>query len=137
MLCQVDMLAVAAPDHPLNQGEGVVSELELSKHRQVVLRDSGARQEQNAGWLQAEQRWTVSHFSSSIKIVKNGLAFAFLPSNWIREELASGELIQLPLEESLSRKLPLYLLLADREAAGPATRALYEMIHEALGTQRS
>jgi len=132
MLCQVEMLAVAAPNHPLVRDRDEVSEMELKNHRQVVLRDTGTKREVDSGWLQSEQRWTVSHFSSSIKIMKTGLAFAFVPQNWVADELATGKLCVIPLSQSLSRSIPLYLLLADREAAGPATQALYEMLGREL-----
>ena len=135
MVCQVEMLAVAAPNHPLVKDRSEVSEMELKNHRQVVLRDSGIRREVDSGWLQSEQRWTVSHFSSSIKIMKTGLAFAFIPRNWVADELASGELCPIPLDENLSRSIPVYLLLADREVAGPATRALFKMLGEELRRQ--
>ena len=128
LLTEITMAPVASPDHPLIKDRETVSELELSSHRQVVLRDTGARREQDSGWLKAEQRWTVSHFASSIKILKSGLAFAILPLNWITAELASGVLQRIPLSETLERKLPLYLLLTERQSAGPATRALHDII---------
>lgn len=128
LLTEITMAPVAAPEHPLIKGRDAVSELELSSHRQVVLRDSGSRQKQDSGWLKAEQRWTVSHFASSIKILKSGLAFAILPLNWISAELASGTLQRIPLGETLERKLPLYLMLTDKQFAGPTTRALHAII---------
>ena len=78
-LLQVEMLPVAAPTHPLNLSGNKVSEMELRHHRQVVLRDTGMRREQDAGWLDSEQRWTVSHFSTSVKLLKSGLVFGFVP----------------------------------------------------------
>ena len=127
-LRDIIMAPVAAAGHPLVQGRTEVSELELRQHRQVVLRDTGSRREVDSGWLQAEQRWTVSHFSTSIKMLLSGLAFAMLPLNWVQPYLDRGELQRIPLQPSLDRNIPLYLLLADRTAAGPATRALYDML---------
>jgi DNA-binding transcriptional LysR family regulator len=127
-LTTVSMLPVAAPSHPLVKDRENVSELELKSHRQIVLRDTGTKREQDSGWLGAQQRWTVSHFSSSISLVKTGLAFAFLPNNWIQQELTNGSLHLIPLQESFQRSLPLYLMFADRPNAGPATRALAELI---------
>jgi|TARA_B110000971_G_C19910626_1_gene454345 DNA-binding transcriptional LysR family regulator len=127
-LTTINMLPVAAPSHPLVKDRKNVSELELQSHRQIVLRDTGTKREQDAGWLGAGQRWTVSHFSSSISLVKTGLAFAFLPDNWIEQELTNGSLHLIPLQESFQRSLPLYLMFADRPNAGPATRALAELI---------
>ncbi len=132
-LMQVHMLPVAAPQHPLLTQQREISQLELRGHRQVVLRDTGSRRELDAGWLEAEQRWTVSHFSTSIKLVKSGLAFAFLPRNWIEQELLSGELQQLPLQPSMQRTMQLYLMLSDSLTAGPGTRALAELIVSEVG----
>lgn len=134
-LRQITMIPVAAPTHPLISEDLMVTELELRGHRQVVLRDTGAHREQDAGWLSAEQRWTVSHFSSSITLVKSGLAFAFLPDNWIRTELARGELQQIPLEQSLDRIITMKLFLTENEAAGPATKALAKLLVEDLSKQ--
>lgn len=138
-LMQVTMVPVAAPEHALLKPGSVsldstspseISELELRAHRQVVLRDTGSRREQDAGWLKAEQRWTVSHFSSSIELIKSGLAFGFLPRNWIEAELRSGELVQIPLQQNIDRVIQMYLIMADKEAAGPASKALKDIILE-------
>ena len=127
-LTTISMLPVAAPSHPLVKKRENVSEIELQSHRQIVLRDTGTKREQDIGWLGAEQRWTVSHFSSSISLVKTGLAFAFLPDKWVKEELESGSLHLIQLQERFQRSLPLYLMFADKPNAGPATRALSELI---------
>lgn len=131
-LLQVKMIPVAAPGHPLVKNREDVSELELRSIRQVVLRDTGTFREQDSGWLQADQRWTVSHFSTSIKLLRSGLVFAFLPQNWIEQELAEGSLQRIPLAPSMDRLLQVHMMLADNQAAGPATKALYETIFEKL-----
>ena len=131
-LLQVKMIPVAAPGHPLVKNREDVSELELRSMRQVVLRDTGTFREQDSGWLQADQRWTVSHFSTSIKLLRSGLVFAFLPQNWIEQELAEGSLQRIPLAPSMDRLLQVHMMLADNQAAGPATKALYETIFEKL-----
>lgn len=133
-ITSIEMIPVASPSHPLLQeaGSGGINEWELRSHRQIVLRDSGYRREQDAGWLGAEQRWTVSHFSSSIHLLKTGLAFAFLPRNWVTGELEMGELTELPLVMGGNRIIPLYLIMASTEASGPATRAMADLIRELI-----
>ncbi len=137
---QIRMIPVAHPTHPLfSQREKVecqetaalgdpngITEWDLKGARQIVLRDSGARREQNAGWLGSEQRWTVSHFASSLKILRAGLAFAFLPEDWVAEDLRTGTLRQLPLADGGERLIMLHLMLSNRETVGPATRLLAE-----------
>ncbi len=132
-LTQVSMIPVAAPSHPLVLNRENVSEMELRSMRQVVLRDTGTRREQDAGWLESEQRWTVSHFSTSIKLLRSGLAFAFVPRNWIEAELAEGSLRRIPLDTSLDRLIQMYIMLTDNQAAGPASRALHDGILQRLG----
>ncbi|MFM1895317.1 MAG: hypothetical protein RLZZ385_391 [Pseudomonadota bacterium] len=127
-LRSVTMLPVAAPFHSLFQSGQDVSELELRRHRQIVLRDTGQRGQKDVGWLQAEQRWTVSHFSSTISLVKAGLGFAFLPRNWIATALQDGSLREIPLEGGYQRVIPLYLMLSHRDTSGPATRDLSSIL---------
>lgn len=131
-LLQVKMIPVAAADHPLVKDRESVSEMELRNMRQVVLRDTGTHREQDAGWLQAEQRWTVSHFSTSIKLLRSGLVFAFIPHNWIEEELAQGSLLRIPVEPSMDRVVQMNLMLSNQQACGPATQALHDIIVDKL-----
>jgi len=131
-MLQVKMIPVAAPDHPLIKNRDSVSEVELRTRRQVVLRDTGTHREQDAGWLQAEQRWTVSHFSTSIKLLRSGLVFGFVPQNWIEEELSQGSLQRIPVEPSIDRVIQMHLMLANSQASGPATTALHDTILDKL-----
>ena len=100
--------------------------------RQVVLRDTGTHREQDAGWLQAEQRWTVSHFSTSIKLLRSGLVFAFIPQEWIMDELAQGTLRRIPVDSSMDRIIQMHLMLSNHQASGPATKALHDTIIDKL-----
>ena len=128
----IRMIPVASPDHPVFKLD-TVSELELKSYRQVVLRDSGQRTQQDSGWLESEQRWTVSHFSSSISVIKAGLAFGFLPLNWVQTSLELGTLREINIGGGYSRTIPLYLMYASQDLAGPATRALGEILQQDLG----
>jgi DNA-binding transcriptional LysR family regulator len=58
-----------------------------------------------------------------------GLGYAWYAEENIREELQSGALERLPLTEGAERFATLYLVHADRVAAGPGTRRLVEIIH--------
>jgi DNA-binding transcriptional LysR family regulator len=59
-----------------------------------------------------------------------GLGYAWYAEENIREELDAGLLSRLPLTEGAERFATLYLVYADREAAGPGTRRLVEIIRE-------
>ena len=124
---QVCMRAVARYDHPLVKFTEV-SEQELRLHRQLVVRDTGIKREQDGGWLGSSQRWTVSHFSSSIKAVKAGLGFAFIPQTFIEKELASGELKILPLFHGGERSMTLHLILTGQSHAGEAAKKVSDYL---------
>lgn len=128
-LMQAEFVAVARADHPLHQiGRGLTLQ-DLSRHRQLVVRDSGRLHNRDMGWLGAEQRWTVSHVSTSVDMVQRGMGFAWLPASRVASGLASGVLAELPLTQGVQRYVTLYLSYADRDRAGPAACRLAELLH--------
>lgn len=131
-LSTAHMRYIASPTHPLVQLGRPLYEDDLKQHRQIVIRDSGVKRTRDAGWLGAEQRWTVSHMASSIEAVKAGLGFASIPVELVHEELAAGEVVQLPLAVGGGRDLQLYLVKTAQSHAGPATEALATIIAKRL-----
>jgi DNA-binding transcriptional LysR family regulator len=92
-----------------------------------VIRDSGSGGV-DAGWLGAEQRWTVSHMSTSVHAAVMGLGFAWYPEEIIADELANGSLQRLPLQEGEERFADLYLVYAEADYTGPAARRFGEIL---------
>jgi DNA-binding transcriptional LysR family regulator len=127
-LMPVEFIAVASPSHALNALDRPLALEDLRGHRQLVVRDSGSRRRLDAGWLGAEERWTVSHIKTSIEMLKLGLGFAWVPREHIWSELDSGALVPLRLVEGGTRRVELNLVYADRDSAGPATRELARLI---------
>jgi DNA-binding transcriptional LysR family regulator len=126
-LMQMPFTCAAAPSHPLHQLGREVTLEDLRRHRHLVIRDSSALRAFKAGWLN-EVRWTVSNKATSIRAAVMGLGFAWYPADSIREELQAGSLKELPLREGKERHATLYLIYADREAAGPGTKLLAGII---------
>lgn len=124
----VEMLAVAHPDHALAKAERELTEQDLRQARQIVVRDSGIKRSQDKGWLQAEQRFTVSHFATSLKALEQGLGFAFVPQPLISEALELGRLKRLKLAVSSERRVPLYMISASPDYVGPATRVFAKLL---------
>ena len=128
VLWQVHMLPVVGAGHELLRVKHALTEQDLMQYCQIVVRDSGVKREQSAGWLGAEQRWTVSHFASSIEAVKAGLGFAFIPEDKIKHELANGSLHVLPLASASKRQMSIYWVLANQSYVGPAMRVLSDVL---------
>ncbi|WP_448215776.1 LysR family transcriptional regulator [Endozoicomonas sp. 2B-B] len=128
-LMKVTFKAVAHKDHPLHQLDSPLSLNDLKQHRQIVIRDSGVKRV-DAGWLEATERWTVSHISTSVRMISEGLGFAWLPIAHIEQELASGMLKPLNLQPHGSRRHQIYLIYTDQDYAGPAVKSLANILKE-------
>ena len=129
-LLAVRFVPVANPAHPLHQLRREITTRDLRKHRHLVVRDTSAQRDKKSEILEVEQRWTVTNMSTSIGAVSRGHGFAWLPQDKIRTELEEGTLKILPLRGGRERTAQLYLIFADRDAAGPGVLRLAEIIRE-------
>jgi len=136
VLMPVQAVGMAAPSHPLHQLGRELTLEDLRRHRHVVIRDSGEQRVRSAGWLN-ELRWTVSNKATSIHAVCLGMGYAWYPEDSVRGELERGALKPLPLREGAVKAGTLYLVFADREAAGPGTLRLAEIIRQAVARECS
>lgn len=130
-LSQVRMIAVAHPAHPLHRLNRPLTLEDLRQHRHLVIRETDV-QRANETVVGDGPRWTVSNKATSIRAAKMGLGFAWYPEDTIREELDSGQLKPLSLREGAERHATLYLIFADRDAAGPGALRLAEIIRETV-----
>ena len=132
VLMRIRLLAVAHADHPLHHLGRELSYRDLRPYRHVVVRDSGAKRDHRAVSVEVDQRWTVSQVATSIQAVCMGYGFAWLPEEHISEELQTGMLKPLPLREGYTREVPLYLILANPDFAGPGVRRLADILTESV-----
>ena len=132
VLMRIRLQAVAHADHPLHHLGRELSYRDLRPYRHVVVRDSGAKRDHRAVSVEVDQRWTVSQVATSIQAVCMGYGFAWLPEEHISEELQTGMLKPLPLREGYTREVPLYLILANPDFAGPGVRRLADILTESV-----
>src|SRR5271166_5017313 len=128
-LMRLRFIAMAHPKHPLHELGRELALQDLRKHRHLIIRDTGS-QRRSGSWLGAEQHWTVSHKTTSIKAAGMGLGFAWFPEDTVRDELERGVLKPLPMREGGERWGELYLVFADRDYAGAGALRLAEIIRE-------
>lgn len=128
LLGAIRFIAVAHPDHALHQLDRALDLRDLRQHRQIVTRDSALREQNDSGWLKAEQRWTVSHVATCLDILARGLGFAWVSQARVQPLLDSGELRALPLQAGGIREVPLSMYVNDVEGAGPAVQAMAEAL---------
>lgn len=129
---EVSLIAVAHPKYELARSETVITEQDLKQARQIVVRDSGHKRNQDQGWLAAEKRITVSHFTTTLKALEAGLGFAFAPEHLVREALQDKRLVRLQLTQHAERRLPLYLIQVSPDQTGPAVNAYSEIVQKSF-----
>lgn len=130
LLMRVKLIAVAHVNHPLHKMGRELTSRDLKAHRHIVVRDSGTKRDRRAMSVEVDQRWTVSHISTSIQAVSMGFGFAWLPEEHIAEELKAGILAPLPLQEGGVIEVPLYLILANPDFVGEGVNHLAKIIKE-------
>src|SRR5690606_41118712 len=106
----VEFVAVAHPDHPLHALQRVLTREDLTRHMQIVVRDSGTLRPRDEGWLGAPERWTVTSMATSLAMLEAGLGYAWLPRHMLQRQLQAGSLWPLPLEQGQTRRVSLYLI---------------------------
>jgi len=124
----------AHPDHPLHALKRKLTLRDLRGARHLVVRDTGSRRDDKVLSVEVEQRWTFSNMTTSIEAARRGYGFAWFPEDKIREEIAAGTLKALPLAEGGERFGDLYLVIAERDAAGPGTLRLAAIIRELVAS---
>lgn len=129
-LMQARFIPVAHPDHLLHKLGRELTQRDLRKHRHLVVRDTSSNRDKEETLLKAELRWTVSNMQTSIAAACRGYGFAWFPVDKIRNELAEGVLKPLPLRGGAERSVQIYLVFADRDAAGPGVRRLADIIRD-------
>ena len=134
ILMPVRTVCMAAPSHPLHRLERELTVEDLRRHRHIVIRDSGEQRVRSAGWLN-ELRLTVSNKATAIHAVATGMGYAWYPEDSVRGELERGALKPLPLREGAQKAGTIYLVFADREAAGPGTLRLAEIIRQGVARE--
>ena len=134
-LMPLRMLLVAHPDHPLHQLGRPLTMRDLRAHRQLIVRETSVLR-QTKTQIEATQRWTMSHMSTGIFAASMGFGYGWYPEERIRGELERGSLKRLKLRDGGEERTgQFYLVYADAESAGPATRRLGEIVHELVKTE--
>lgn len=105
-----------------------IDQNELSQHLQLVIRDTAQKPQENAGWLRAEQRWTVDNFFEAIEILQLGLGFCWLPDFLVNDAIAAGDLVQINLNQSSERIAAISLVTPKEETLGPGSKQLRQLI---------
>ena len=120
---EVEMIAVAAPTHPLARADQSMTGV-AREHIQLVIADrSPLSQGQEFGVI-ANRTWRLSDLSAKHTLLLAGIGWGSMPGHMVQADLDSGRLVELRLPEVKHRRLPLTAIYRTDHPPGPAGRWL-------------
>ncbi|NML18907.1 LysR family transcriptional regulator [Azohydromonas caseinilytica] len=124
------LVAVMAPSHPVLQAAGAAGlrEEHLLSTRQIVVA-SRDRSQVDARFTFGRHRWRTDTPVAALSLISAGLGWGWLPRNFVRRQLESGQLVELPLQ-NLSNDLQLWVdvVWSKERPLGLAARRFVEHI---------
>lgn len=120
-------IPVTSCKNPLS-AQRELDQTELSQHLQLVIRDTAQKPQENAGWLRAEQRWTVDNFYEAIDILHTGLGFCWLPDFLVSAAINDGSLVKLNVANASERQATISLVAPQEDTLGPGSKQLRQLI---------
>lgn len=129
---EIELVAVAAPDHPLAARRGALTADELREHLQLVLSDRSARGGGPDRGVLGLRTWRLGDLGAKHAMLLAGLGWGSMPIHVIADDLAAGRLVRLtPASWDGSSRLPhLPVMVVHRRdrTLGTAGRWLFERL---------
>jgi DNA-binding transcriptional LysR family regulator len=136
---EVELVAVAAADHPLAKIKGSFAPELLRDHLQLVLSSRTEVLDRRDYGVHAVRHWRIADMNLRHKLLLAGIGWCSMPRQLVAADLAAGRLVELkPSRWEGSDRMPRFpLVIAHRrdKALGPAARWLVQ--HLAAGTLKA
>jgi DNA-binding transcriptional LysR family regulator len=116
----VELIPVAAPDHPLARA-GRNAPGAGRDHIQLVLTDrSQLTHGQDRGVI-GTQTWRLADLGSKHMLLKEGIGWGFMPEPMVREDIETGRLVRLDMREYKDGFMRLHAIYRTDTPPGPAS----------------
>ncbi len=136
-LIKFQFFPVATSTHPLARYEKEVPLEDLKDYVQVVLEDTArSPTKDNHRVIEGARQWRVNHYETKKEIILEGLGWGNLPDFTIKDELETGQLVPLKIENYYrSGESEICLVRRADHIFGPVVQSLWEMF-EAVANDR-
>ncbi|MEE4453772.1 LysR family transcriptional regulator [Novosphingobium resinovorum] len=131
MIGSVEMVPVAAPGHPLGQAARIVPG-ETRKHLQLVLTDRSPLTEGSDFSVFSPRSWRLADLGAKHALLKEGIGWGSMPRHVVKDDLASGALVELKLPERPTLDYGLVALWRKDSPPGPAACWVLDELRERL-----
>lgn len=132
---QVELVPVAAPDHPLARAD--VRPGESREHLQLVLTDRSSLTVGREFSVFSPLSWRLGDLGAKHALLKEGIGWGNMPRPMVAADLASGALVELDLPEKPGANYDLSALWRRDARPGPATSWLIDTFRETLASCES
>lgn len=128
-LYSIDYTIVAAACHPLSSHKGPIPRYELEKHTQLVLTDRSELSSGHDFGVISPSTWRLADLFAKHAFLLNGLGWGGMPKHTVKEDLDSGNLVELEIEGMQSKfSMPMSAIYRTDEPPGPAGRWFIERL---------
>jgi DNA-binding transcriptional LysR family regulator len=129
-LGEIEVVAVASPDHPLAKAGYPLSEPDLAEHRQLVP-TSRARQPYPNTLVR--EVWRIADLNLRRDMIRQGIGWGTVPLHLVRSDLEARRLVKLDIATRADELLKVGLFAIHRADTppGPAGRWLIERLQQA------
>ena len=130
-----ELVAVAAPTHPLASAPAPISPDDLRAHLQLVWTPVAATLDSADAGVHATDRWYVTDIHAKRELLCAGVGWGSLPDHIAAADLTAGRLTSLELESwEGGDRMPRYstdIVRRKSTIVGPAGRLLFEALRSA------
>lgn len=138
-LMEIEMIPVAAPDHPLGRAAMPVAPDELRRHVQLVLSDRSGLSGNRDHGVFSPKTWRLADLGAKHAMLKAGLGWGSLPAHLAADDLGSGRLRRIDIAAGdgvlASARLPLCSAYRRDRPPGPAGRWLLAHLAATAGRE--
>jgi DNA-binding transcriptional LysR family regulator len=130
---EVQIIAVAAPDHVLAVHAGEIPASQIRDSLQITNKLPGLDGEARDVAINSARLWRVSDLATAVALLKVGVGWGYLPLHVAQAEIDAGGLARLSLSTRSFGAQPFSLLYRADSPPGPGARWLAERLIEGAG----
>ena len=125
---EIQMLAVARPDHPLHALRRRLSRSDMLQHVLVIIEGMTAGSTKQQPRSPAQRYLAVGMIEAAIDAVRSGLCFGWLPRYRIQSDLEDGRLLPLRMAAGQTREVRLSIVCKDQGSSSRELNALADLL---------
>lgn len=135
-LADIELVAVAAPSHPLAHIVGPIGLSHLRGQMQIVWTRDSATSDSNDLGVHALDAWHVTDLEVKLRLLRAGIGWGSMPRHMVQSDVTAGRLQLLDMESWEGRdrmpSFPCFVIRPKKMVLGPAARHLLKALQDAI-----